>query len=344
MFMFVTDIFQPQRRGGNAFIVSDSLVLLMAVRLSPSLLAWLRCFEATARHASFTRAAAELCITQGAVSQQVKALEQWLGRPLLLRTPRHLVPTPEGQWLGVVLREGFDAIESTLARLRQAPEPGPATLSCSPSFAMRWLTPRMGSFMAQHPEVGLRVYGEFHSLDRSRMVHDGVEVAVRFDLGGYRDLRAHEFLDEWLIPVASPGFVAGHPDLHPARLDPAWLLHDVSPWEGAGEFEEWTHWMQAAGVKVPAFEAGHRFNLSQLALGAAVAGQGIAMGRAALMLDDVRNGLLLPLFGLSVASRASYHFVSQPSPSAQTLLIEDWLNQEAELFRHRRAEVLPAPQ
>ncbi|MDH4418686.1 MAG: LysR family transcriptional regulator, partial [Acidovorax sp.] len=99
----------------------------MDIRLSPSLLAWLRSFDAAARHGSFTKAAAELCITQGAVSQQVKQLEDWLRRTLFLRTPRALVPTPEGKWLAVVLRESFDAIESTLAQMRQPPEAATAT-------------------------------------------------------------------------------------------------------------------------------------------------------------------------------------------------------------------------
>ena len=184
----------------------------MDIRLSPSLLAWLRSFDAAARHGSFTKAAAELCITQGAVSQQVKQLEDWLRRPLFLRTPRALVPTPEGKWLAVVLRESFDAIESTLAQMRQPPESATATLSCSPSFAMSWLTPRLGDFFRQHPHTGLRVFGEFHTLDRTRMVRDGIEAAVRFDLGGYRDLNATVFLDEWLIPVASPEFLARNPD------------------------------------------------------------------------------------------------------------------------------------
>ena len=147
----------------------------MGIRLSPSLLTWLRSFDAAARHGSFTKAAAELCITQGAVSQQVKQLEDWLRRPLFLRTPRALVPTPEGKWLAVVLRESFDAIESTLAQMRQPAEAATATLSCSPSFAMSWLTPRLGDFFRQHPHTGLRVFGEFHTLDRTRMVRDGVE-------------------------------------------------------------------------------------------------------------------------------------------------------------------------
>ncbi|WCM91032.1 LysR substrate-binding domain-containing protein [Acidovorax sp. NCPPB 2350] len=317
----------------------------MDSRLSNSVLAWLRCFDAAARQGSFTRAAAELCITQGAVSQQVKQLEQWLGRPLFLRTPRTLVPTPEGKWLSVVLRESFDAIESTLAQMRlSADARSAATLSCSPSFAMQWLTPRLGGFFRQHPDIGLRVFGEFHRLDRTRMVRDGIEAAVRFDPGGYTDLDATPFLDEWLIPVASPGFLAAHPGLRePAGLRAEWLLHDGSAWEGADTFEEWQHWFGALRVPPPAWSAGQQFNLSQLAVSAAAAGQGIAMGRAALVLEDVAAGRLVPLFDHSVLSRAAYSFVTAPRPGPAMQQVRDWLLEEGRRFREQRNAVLPAP-
>ena len=316
----------------------------MDLRLSPSLLAWLRSFDAAARHGSFTRAAAELCITQGAVSQQVKQLEQWLGRPLFLRTPRALVPTPEGKWLAVVLRESFDAIESTLAQMRRREESPVATLSCSPSFAMQWLTPRMGDFLRLHPDIGLRVFGEFHQLDRTRMVQGGIEAAVRFDLGGYTDLQATVFLDEWLIPVASPGFLAEHADLRdPAQLQGDWLLHDSTAWEGAGTHEEWQHWLTQVGAPLPAWGAGLQFNLSQLAISAAFAGRGIAMGRAALVLDDLAAGRLVPLFGRCVRSRAAYSFVTQPQPGPAMEMVRTWLLEEGRRFATQRAKVLPAP-
>ena len=316
----------------------------MDIRLSPSLLAWLRSFDAAARHGSFTKAAAELCITQGAVSQQVKQLEDWLRRPLFLRTPRALVPTPEGKWLAVVLRESFDAIESTLAQMRQPAEAATATLSCSPSFAMSWLTPRLGDFFRQHPHTGLRVFGEFHTLDRTRMVRDGVEAAVRFDLGGYRDLNATVFLDEWLIPVASPEFLARHPPItQPQDLHGDWLLHDGSAWDGADTYEEWQHWFAQRGATPPPWAGGQQFNLSQLALGAALAGQGIAMGRAALVLQDVQAGRLVPLLGHSVPSRAAYSFVTTTQPSPAMELVREWLVQEAQRFCAERAQVLPAP-
>ncbi len=302
----------------------------MDIRLSPSLLAWLRSFDAAARHGSFTKAAAELCITQGAVSQQVKQLEDWLRRPLFLRTPRALVPTPEGKWLAVVLRESFDAIESTLAQMRQPAEAATATLSCSPSFAMSWLTPRLGDFFRQHPHTGLRVFGEFHTLDRTRMVRDGVEAAVRFDLGGYRDLNATVFLDEWLIPVASPEFLARHPPITtPEDLHGDWLLHDGSAWDGADTYEEWQHWFAQRGATPPPWAGGQQFNLSQLALG------------AALVLQDVKAGRLVPLLGRSVPSRAAYSFVTTTHPSPAMELVREWLVQEAQRFSAERSEVLP---
>ncbi|XAH25363.1 LysR family transcriptional regulator [Xylophilus sp. GW821-FHT01B05] len=314
----------------------------MDIRLTPSLLAWLRCFEATARCMSFTKAASELCITQGAVSQQVKHLEDWLQRPLFLRTPRALLPTPEGQWLATVLRESFQAMEGTLAQLRSPPrDDRPLALSCAPSFAMGWLTPRLGDFFRAHPEVGLRVMGEFHVLDRERMARDGVAAAVRFDLGDYRDLQATEFLDEWLLPVASPAFLAAHPTLRtPADLRAPMLLHDTSAWIGASPFEEWEHWLHQAGAQVPQLELGHHFNLSQLALAAALAGQGMAMGRAALVLDDLVAGRLVAPFALPVLSRASYHFVSAPQPAAHTVLVQAWIAAQAARFRGERNRVL----
>lgn len=310
----------------------------MARVLSSSVLGWLRCFEAAARHCNFTQAADELCVTQGAVSQQVKHLEQWLGRPLFLRTPRALVLTPEGERLRFVLRESFEAIEGTLSQLRRRGESGPVSLSCSPSFAMRWLTPRMGDFFRDHPDIGLRVYGEFHALDRTRMVRDGIEAAVRFDPGAYSDVHARLFLDEWLLPVASPSFVAAHPEIRtPADLRGAHLLHDVSPWDGAGEFEEWRAWLAQAGATVPDLEQGQRFNLSQLAVGAALAGQGIAMGRTALVLEDLAAGRLVDLFGLALPSDAAYYFVSAHGQSPQVAKIEAWLVAEGARFHAERA-------
>ncbi|MFM9900632.1 MAG: LysR substrate-binding domain-containing protein [Polaromonas sp.] len=311
--------------------------------LSSSMMVWLRSFEAAARHANFTRAAAELCVSQGAVSQQVKQLELALHRPLFVRGARTLALTPEGALLHSVLHEALGRIEATLATLRRAQSAPTVVLSCSPSFAMGWLTPRLGDFFREHPGIDLKVHGEFHGLDQARLVRDGTDAAVRFDLGHYSDLAARRFMGEWLLPVASPAFVAAHPELRtPADLRPEWLLHDTSPWDGADEFEEWSFWLEQVGVALPALDElskGRRFNLSQLAQAAAASGQGIAMGRAALVLDDLMAGRLVDLFGLRVPSVASYFFVGayHSGPVAQ---VEAWLQRQGQQFEAACAQLL----
>ncbi len=309
----------------------------MRTPLSSSLLTWLRYFDAAARHNSFTLAAAELHVTQGAVSQQVKNLEQWLGTPLFHRRPRKLELSQEGLQLKLAVKESFQILESTLSRMQTQGKESALNLNCSPSFAMRWLTPRISNLLRQHSDLTLRVFGEFHLLDRMRMEQDSIEAAIRFDPGEYSDVRAVEFLDEWLVPVASPAFIATHPEIRVAADIPGSLmLHDASPWQQAEECVEWNHYLARVGLPVPERHDGQRFNLSQLALSAAMTGQGIAIGRLALVLEDVMAGSLVPLFQHAVASRASYHYVSVPTKNPRLALIETWLFREGQVFSQQR--------
>jgi LysR family transcriptional regulator, glycine cleavage system transcriptional activator len=313
------------------------------IKLSPSVLTWVRSFEAVVRCRSFTKAAEDLCITQGAVSQQVRQLEAWLKKPLLQRTSKLLTPTPEGRGLAAVLNESLGAIEDALCQIRSPDVEQALLLSCSPSFAIGWLTPRLGDFYRAHPQVGLRVLGEFHSVNEARMITEGLAAAVRFDLGHYQDLMSTSILDEYLIPVTSPGYMAAHPEIRsPADLKGEHLLHDAQPWVGAEPYEEWSLWLEHAKVTIPAVQMsqGHRFNLSQLAVAAAKADQGIAMGRLALVLDDVREGRLCIPFRQYVVSRASYFLVTLPRLHHQVDVVSHWLMRHAEVFRHQRAQVL----
>lgn len=307
--------------------------------LSSSLLTWLRYFDAAARHNSFTLAAGELHVTQGAVSQQVKHLEEWIGTPLFHRAPRKLVITQEGLQLKLAVKESFQILESTLSQIQTKGKESALNLNCSPSFAMRWLTPRISNLLRQHPDLTLRVYGEFHLLDRMRMEQESIEAAIRFDPGEYSDVRAVEFLDEWLVPVASRAFVQAHPEIREAADIPSHLmLHDASPWQHAEECVEWNHYLSRMGLPIPEHHDGQRFNMSQLAVSAAVAGQGIAIGRLALVLDDLIEGNLVPLFQLAVASRATYHYVCLPTKNARLTLIQAWLFHEGQVFSKQRNE------
>lgn len=310
------------------------------LRLTPSVLSWLRCFEAVARLGSFTRAAEELAVSQSAVSQQVRQLEDLIGTRLLERTARSARPSGAAERLTAVLADAFPMVEDTLNRIRDAATDAPLQLSCSPSFAMAWLTPRLGDFYRRHPEVDVRVIGDFQAVTGVDLIAEGVSAAIRFDLGQYDDLNVVEILDEWLVPVASPSFMAEHPHLRgPGDLDGHDLLHDGQPWAGADAHEEWGHWLRraaGAGPTAVAMADGRQFNLAQLAIAAAISGQGIALGRLALVLPDLEAGRLCLPFRLAVRSRASYHLLSVRQPPSAVVLIRDWLLEAAADFRRRR--------
>ena len=309
-----------------------------AFSLSPSVLAWLRCFDAAARCGSFTKAAQELHVSQGAVSQQVKKLEDRLSHALLLRTPAGLTLTPEGEQLFTATRESFRSLEAAVQRLHAARMGEPVNVNCSPSFAMLWLTLRLGSLYRAHPHLALRIVGESDRVDPPRMARDGIAAAVRLGPAGSEDAAAVDLLDEWLVPVAAPTFMQAHPKLRKARdLMGTHLLHAADPWEGGVPTEEWVQWLTAAGVTLPAsaLRQGTQFNLSLLAVQAALGGQGIAMGRLALVLGYLLQGRLVVPFRQRVLSRASYRFIGSPShPEMPTIL--NWLVDEASRFRQQR--------
>jgi DNA-binding transcriptional LysR family regulator len=267
---------------------------------------------------------------------------------------RALVLTPEGQRLHNVLGEAFGAVEAALMAIRAPAEGEPLTLSCAPSFAMGWLTPRLGDFFRQQPALELRVLGEFESLDRARMAERGLAAAVRYDPGGYADLDDDVFLDEWLLPVASPAWLAARPSpLRLEHLSPEHLLHDDQAWAGARPHEEWQQWLQTAcpggvpGALADGLHAGRRFNLTQLALAAALSGQGVAMGRAALVMDDLAAGRLVAPFRLpdgavALRGRAAYRLVAPSDPAPGVSAVRGWLAAQAAAFAHQRDAWLSA--
>lgn len=312
-----------------------------APHLSPSLLAWLRCFDAAARCGSFARAAEELYVSQGAVSQQVKKLEDRLGHTLLLRTSTGLTLTPEGEQLFTTTRESFRGLQVAVGHLYAARLGEPLNVSCSPSFAMFWLTLRLGSFYRTCPHLALRIMGESDHVDPERMARDGIAAAVRFGPAsreGNQNSNAVDLFDEWLVPVATPLFMENNPNLREASdLNGAQLLHAADPWEGTDQTEEWRHWLTAVGVELPTatLRQGPQFNHSLLAMQAALGGQGIAMGRISLVLGYLLQGRLVVPFRQRVRLHASYRFIGSPShPETPTIL--NWLLEEASRFKQQR--------
>src|SRR5207302_3095451 len=206
----------------------------MRQRLPP--LNALKAFEAAARHESFTRAAEELCVTQGAVSHQVKALEAELGIKLFNRERQRLIITEAGRAYLTVVRDAFDRIASGTERLLQRQSGGALTVTTSPNFAAKWLVHRLGRFAEAHPEIDLRVSATMHHVDFAR---EDVYIAVRHGDGHWPGLHVTRLCVEHLFAVCSPGLASGL--RHPRDVLKVPLLH-------LDDRAAWSAWLDAAGV------------------------------------------------------------------------------------------------
>ena len=241
------------------------------LRRLPSLNA-LKAFEAAARSESFTRAAEELCVTQGAVSHQVKALEATLGVKLFNRERQRLTMTEAGREYLAVVRDALDRIALGTDRLMQRQSSGALTVSTSPDFAAKWLVTRLGRFAERHPEIDLRISATLHHVDFAR---EDVDLAVRHGDGHWAGLDVVRFCSEQLFPVCSPKLVSGRNRIEKAADLLKFPLLRLDDWK------TWMRWFEAAGVANPAVH-GPVLNRASMLIDAAVDGQGVALARTAL--------------------------------------------------------------
>lgn len=288
-----------------------------------------RSFEAAARHLSFARAAEELRVTPAAVSHQVRTLEDYLGVQLFHRTGRAIVLTDEGRELLPDLREGFDRLESGMARmLRKRGDAGILTVSVTPSFAAKWFIPRLERLRAAHPEIDIRIDT---SQKLSDFRTDGVDVGLRYGMGGYAPLHAVRLFGEEATPVCSPELLARVGPLEsPDDLARHTLIHDEST-GGDPLFPGWREWLAAAGATRVDPARGLRFGLSAMAMQAAVDGQGVLLGRTVLADCDLREGRLVRPFALGLPVRPAYWFVCPEDACERPLVsrFREWLLEEA---------------
>lgn len=303
--------------------------------LSASLLGALRCFEVAARHRNFTHAAAELHLTPSAVSQQIRHLEDNLGVALFTRLARGLALTPQGRQLQDVVTDPLTRLAEGIEHLRAAP--GPLQVTCSPSFAMLWLMPRLARLHRDHPEIELKLVAEFQSVGRHDMQASGTDCAIRYDPVAYDGLHALTLMPETLIAVASPRYLGEQAPAQGAELlAQATLLHDAHAWDEAPAGIEWdAWWAQAFGnAKDEAPRAGRQeFNLSMLALTAARNHQGVAMGRLALVADDLQAGTLVAASPKRVVSPARYVLLTTREDDPRIVKFSRWLKKECDRFR-----------
>ncbi|MGM0536726.1 MAG: LysR substrate-binding domain-containing protein [Pseudomonadota bacterium] len=291
--------------------------------------AWLKVFVTSARHLSFTRAAEELHVTTGAVSQQIKQLEERLGFKLFRRLPRRLELTEEGRRLAAVVDEAYQAVGLEVRRLRSGVMSGVIRLRSVPSFLHKWLMPRLPRLQARFPDIELHVRAE----DSSLSLRDGdFDLALDLNDGQVAGLSITPLMEEHIFPVCAPGLLQGRPPLrHPADL--AWypLLHDVTAWRGSHEHAEWEHYLAAIAGPPLNLRRGYTFNRNHLTMEAAIAGMGVAIARQTLIRGEMQSGALIAPFTQRVPTGMHYSIVHAAGAldDRRIAAVHDWIVEEA---------------
>lgn len=301
----------------------------------------LRAFEAGARHLSFAMAAKELHVTPAAVSHQVKGLEEYLGQRLFRRLARGLELTRAGRALLPKLREGFERFGEALDALRALEDAGTLALSVAPSFATRWLAPRLHRFVSAHPELDVRINASTRLIDPKKdelasgdtvagsPVEDA-DIVVRFGTGDYPGFRVDKLLPVTVTPMCSPRLIEGAQPLRsPADLKHHVLIHDNVTYDDGRQL--WDAWFEAAGMGEADTSHGLRFSHAMLALEAAADGMGVALGMPVLAQSDLASGRLVAPLELSLPLKFAYYIVSGEDTAERNdvAAFRNWLLAEA---------------
>lgn len=272
----------------------------MARRLPP--LYALRAFEAAARHASFTRAAEELAITQSAVSRHIRTLEEHFACRLFERSGRHLRLSETARLLLPGVREGFDALERACTSVRV--DDTTLRLKAPSTLTMRWLLARLSRYRLLEPGNEVQLTSAWMDVDKVDFHHEPFDCAVLLGKGSFdEDWESVELFAEWLIPVCAPGAISDGPwDL--ARLQATELLHPTP------DRRDWRRWLQRMdlGEQVP-LKGGQVFDTLELGIVAAERGYGVSVGDLVMVAEDVHNGRLGLPWPSAVASGDSYYLV-----------------------------------
>lgn len=299
----------------------------------------LRGFEAVARHGSFRKAADELHVTPAAVSQQIKVLEEQLGQPLFHRLATGLALTRAGQAGLPLVREGIASLESAAQLMAAQRSADTLNVWTAPSFAAKWLMPRLHRFVDKHPGIDIRLSASALLIDGTSGVissddlrRHGVDVAIRFGQGQYPGCEVEKLLSASVVPLCSPKLMKGkHPLREPADLRHHTLLHDDTAYEGR---PDWASWLALAGVSGVDPSHGLRFNHAALALEAAADGQGVALTLLPLAATDIANGRLVVPFTQRVDVDTAYYLISlrsaEETEAPEIAAFRAWLMSEAQ--------------
>ncbi len=312
----------------------------MTVRLPP--LNALRAFEAAARHLSVKRAAAELNVTPAAVSHQIRTLEEYLGVQLFHRFNRALELTDAARACLPKLREGFDCLVKAVEVLRAQKGTGALTVSAAPSFAARWLMPRLHRFIESHPEVDVRVSARVRQVSEGgkgtiaeRATIDAwlsdSDIAILYGRGNYPGFKVDKLLALTVTPICSPRLVTGPtPLVRPEDLRHHLLLHDDVGDRYDGE-SFWDVWLKAAGVNDIDTRRGPHFSHAVLAFEAAIEGVGVVASLTVLAAADLHAGRLVAPFALRAPLESAYYLVCSEAAATRPAVaaFRTWLLAEA---------------
>lgn len=295
----------------------------MAYRLPP--LAAMRLFEAAGRHSSFRLAAEELRLTPSAISHGIRSLERWLGTDLFLRGHRDLVLTATGATYLAQVRAALDIVAEATETAQAKVSSGRLNLTASPTFAVRWLVPRLGRFLQQYPEVDVSIDTAHHWLEFPR---DEVDLAIRMGRGNWQKLHAVCLVRERLVPVCSPALAAGVQSV--SDLAGQTLLHVRSA------TEDWAAWGEISGIALPSSTRSIVFDSLITAFEAAAQGLGVAIGRRPLVDRDLEDGRLVTVLGPPRHCSTGYWLVAarESLRKQEAIVFRNWIRSELRATEH----------
>jgi LysR family transcriptional regulator, glycine cleavage system transcriptional activator len=294
-----------------------------------------RAFESAARNASFTRAASELRVSQGAVSRHIACLEQWLQVKLFTRIHRGIELTPQGRAFFQIVRNALDLIESGAGQLKHSPDERRLRLKLPPTFAIRWLVPRLVRFHARHPKIDVQITT---SHDRADFDREDIDISIYSWPEPPTGANYRRVLDEVLLPVCAPGLPAKGASLRvPEDLAHHVLLCSLN------RPRDWPAWLAAAKVDHIDGNRGLKFENAALAYQAAIDELGIMIAQYALVEDDINTGRLMAPFSLRVATGRGYYMAAHPNrvQTARVKAFADWILEEAAIVEKRLSSPKP---
>ncbi|KAA6488614.1 transcriptional regulator GcvA [Agrobacterium sp. SHOUNA12C] len=280
-----------------------------------------RVFEAAARHGSFTAAADELCVTQSAVSQQIRQIEDLLDVRLFRRLPRRVELTREGTQLASAVHESLALLARACERIVDPMAPTVLCINAPPAIASRWLVPRLKRFMQLNPQIKVTLLASNDTVNFDRQ---DIDVAIRWGRGDWQGARVERLGPDKLFPVCSPSVLReGPPIVSPGDLARHTLLQNMNS-------SLWATWFATAGVGSVNFDETLYFNDAGLLLDAAVQGQGIALANHMLVENDLKTGRLIRPFNIEIQSGESYHILTSPDFSEKAAVAEfrQWIRAE----------------